>query len=661
MQIGQMRIDNPAATPEMTRRALAFGKPASIGRIYEWGLYHRSRLAVDVLARLAHPDDPGVFRDLPAGADRMNRDRCNLRAVAALGSYLTLMARDADEYAWALEVFELAQRLGPGRVPAEHHDMYVNAAYLAGRHERARQLLDELNDVGDALRRGLPILESHPRHGGSAHEYLRRFKQFVGWPDLLELGEGDTLGFESLRTAPVKPVEHGPLISVVMTCYKPGPALLSAVRSIVAQSWQQWELLLVDDGSGPEYEAVLREAARLDSRVKILIQSENGGTYQARNRAMAVAQGEFVTGLDSDDWAHPLRLERQAAAMIDNPRLVMVESRSLAVRDDLALMVDPEVALVASRSTLVMVRTDAIREHIGFHDEVRKTADSEFRMRVKEHFGRRAWRRMKGEPLTLVRYTGDTLSSGEVGRYWMTTSRLAYHSGFTHWHRRISAGQATAFLHSYSRPRPFPITEDITLPNARLKDAAYDRVYAADWRHVDTARSALLDAAANDAETGLQVALAHCPEWHDVDGERGLIHPSVLETASAKGMRFIDDTGSAPVVVPTDAYRELYLFEHPDADAALVQSAGHAETPAPEHPVVPRARFDRAAAPLRDAVRRRDLAAAALGLVAVAAEGAVAWAVAPETLPWALAAGATLWIGASGAVLTWKAASALRP
>jgi len=655
-----MRIDNPAATPEMTRRALASGKPASIGHIYEWGLYHRSRLAVDVLARLAHPDDPGVFRDLPAGADRIDRDRCNLRAVAALGSYLTLMARDADGYAWALEVFELAQRLGPGRVPPQHHDMYVIAAHRAGRHERARQLLGELGGVSDVLQRGLPLLESHPLHGGRPQDYHRRFKQFVGWPDLLDLRDGDPLGFESLRTAPVKPVDDGPLISVVMSCYKPGPALLTAVRSIVAQSWQQWELLLVDDGSGPEYQAILREAAGLDPRVKVLVQSENGGTYQARNRAMAVAQGEFVTGLDSDDWAHPLRLERQVAAMLDNPRIVMVESRSLAVRDDLALMVDPEVALVASRSTLVMVRTEAIREHIGFHDEVRKTADSEFRMRVKEQFGRRAWKRMKGEPLTLVRYTGDTLSSGEVGRYWMTTSRLAYHSGVTHWHRRIRAGQASAFLHSYPRPRPFPVTEDITLPGSRLKDTVYDRVYAADWRHVDTARSALLDAAVADIDAGLLVALAHCPEWRDVDGERGLIHPSVLETAAAKGMRFVDDTATSEVAVPTDAYRELYLFEHPDADPALVRSAGHAEEPAAEHPVVPRARFDRAA-PLRDAVRRRDLAAAALGAVAVAAETTLAWAVAPETLPWALAAGAALWIGASGAVLTWKAAGALRP
>ncbi|MEU5154262.1 glycosyltransferase family 2 protein [Glycomyces sp. NPDC021274] len=655
-----MRIDNPAATSEMTRRALASGKPASIGRIYEWGLYHRSKLAVDVLARLAHPDDPGVFRDLPAGADRIDRDRCNLRAVTALGAYLTLMARDKDEYAWALEVFELARRLGPRRLPVEHHDMYVIAAHRAGRPERALELLNELSGVGNPLRRGLPVLAAHPEHGGSPQEYLRRFKQFTGWSDLLDLPEGEPLGIEALQTAPVKPVEHGPLISVVMSCYKPGPALLSAVRSVIAQSWQQWELLLVDDGSGPEYEALLLEAVGLDPRVKLLVQPENAGTYQARNRAMAVAAGEFLTGLDSDDWAHPLRLERQVAAMLDNPRVVMVESRSLAVRDDLALMVDPEVALIASRSTLVMVRTEAIREHIGFYDEVRKTADSEFRMRVKEHFGPRSWKRMKGEPLTLVRYSGTTLSSGEVGRYWMTTSRLAYHSGFTHWHHRIRSGQAPAFLHSYPRPRPFPVCEDITLPNSQLKSTVHDRVYAADWCRLDTARSALLDAAAADADAGLRIGLAHCPEWQQVDGERGLIHPAVLETAAAKGLRFTDDTGTSPVVVPTDAYRELYLFERPETDPALVQSAGHAEAPAPDHPVVPRARFDRAA-PLREAVRRRDLAAAALGLGAVAAEAAVTWAVAPALTPWAVAAGAAVWIGASCAVLTWKTAGALRP
>ena len=101
-------------------------------------------------------------------------------------------------------------------------------------------------------------------------------------------------GLDELRTEPVAEVDEGPLISVVMTCYKPGPALLTAVRSIVAQSWQRWQLLLVDDASGPQYAPILNEALALDARVELLIQPENAGTYQARNRAMAVAEGEFV-------------------------------------------------------------------------------------------------------------------------------------------------------------------------------------------------------------------------------------------------------------------------------------------------------------------------------------------------------------------------------
>src|SRR5690606_9419641 len=71
--------------------------------------------------------------------------------------------------------------------------------------------------------------------------------------------------------------------------------------------------------------------AALDARIHLLRHEQNQGTYAARNTALSVAQGEFVTGQDADDWSHPRRIERQISSLQDDPEVVACQCAGLCV------------------------------------------------------------------------------------------------------------------------------------------------------------------------------------------------------------------------------------------------------------------------------------------------------------------------------------------
>ena len=92
-----------------------------------------------------------------------------------------------------------------------------------------------------------------------------------------------------------------PLISVIVPVYKVEPYLRKCVDSILAQTYTNLEVILVDDGSPDNCGAICDAYAAKDSRVKV-IHKENGGQSSARNAGLQVMRGEYVSFVDSDDW-----------------------------------------------------------------------------------------------------------------------------------------------------------------------------------------------------------------------------------------------------------------------------------------------------------------------------------------------------------------------
>ncbi len=115
-----------------------------------------------------------------------------------------------------------------------------------------------------------------------------------------------------------------PLVSVIIPCYNQGRFLSSALHSLLSQTWQHWEAIVVDDGSTDDTSQVVERFQ--DPRVCYFYQ-QNNGVSAARNSGLEQARGDFVAFLDADDAWRREFLERTLVTLLNDPRLGMVYSR----------------------------------------------------------------------------------------------------------------------------------------------------------------------------------------------------------------------------------------------------------------------------------------------------------------------------------------------
>ena len=114
---------------------------------------------------------------------------------------------------------------------------------------------------------------------------------------------------------PADPPETGPFsddaVSVIMPVFNAADVLPRAVASVRAQTWQRWELLLIDDGSSDDSAAVAAGLAAQDPRIRLLRQPRNTGAAAARNAGLRHARGRYIAFLDADDEWLPEKLALQ--------------------------------------------------------------------------------------------------------------------------------------------------------------------------------------------------------------------------------------------------------------------------------------------------------------------------------------------------------------
>ena len=94
------------------------------------------------------------------------------------------------------------------------------------------------------------------------------------------------------------------LISVVVPVYNSAPYLETCLRSLLAQTWQDWEAILVDDGSTDGSARLCDTWAKKEPRLRVIHQ-ENAGVSAARNAGIAAARGDYLAFVDADDWVEP--------------------------------------------------------------------------------------------------------------------------------------------------------------------------------------------------------------------------------------------------------------------------------------------------------------------------------------------------------------------
>lgn len=94
------------------------------------------------------------------------------------------------------------------------------------------------------------------------------------------------------------------LISVIIPCYNQGKLLPEALNSLLEQKHQNWEAIVVNDGSPDDTHAIAQRWMAKDKRIKY-VKKENGGSASARNAGLEIATGSYIQFLDADDMLHP--------------------------------------------------------------------------------------------------------------------------------------------------------------------------------------------------------------------------------------------------------------------------------------------------------------------------------------------------------------------
>jgi teichuronic acid biosynthesis glycosyltransferase TuaG len=105
------------------------------------------------------------------------------------------------------------------------------------------------------------------------------------------------------------------LVSVVMPAFNASNTISDSIKSVLEQTYPTWELLIVDDGSEDDTQAVVRSFLS-DSRIRLLTGAGRGGPAKARNVGLDAATGDMVAFLDSDDRWLPQKMEKQLAFMV---------------------------------------------------------------------------------------------------------------------------------------------------------------------------------------------------------------------------------------------------------------------------------------------------------------------------------------------------------
>lgn len=107
-------------------------------------------------------------------------------------------------------------------------------------------------------------------------------------------------------------MENKPLVSIIMPAYNAEKTIVESIESVLRQTYKNWELIIVNDGSKDSTTAVV--LAFNDERLR-LIEQENGGVANARNNGINNAKGEYIAFLDSDDLWVEEKLERQIGTL----------------------------------------------------------------------------------------------------------------------------------------------------------------------------------------------------------------------------------------------------------------------------------------------------------------------------------------------------------
>lgn len=122
-------------------------------------------------------------------------------------------------------------------------------------------------------------------------------------------------------------------VTIAIPFYNANRTIADAVKSVFAQTYKDWELILIDDGSRDGSADQVKQIQ--DSRVRVISDGVNCGLSARLNQIATIAKGDYLARMDADDLMHPERIARQVTFLAENPSIDAIDTATYTVDDDL--------------------------------------------------------------------------------------------------------------------------------------------------------------------------------------------------------------------------------------------------------------------------------------------------------------------------------------
>ncbi|MGY8781632.1 MAG: glycosyltransferase, partial [Fidelibacterota bacterium] len=262
-------------------------------------------------------------------------------------------------------------------------------------------------------------------------------------------------------------------VSVIMTMYKKDPLLDIAIESILKQTHRNIELIVVDDKSPDDAFEYVKNKEKQDPRLRVFQMERNGGTYRAKNFGLTKVTGDYIAFMDSDDWSHPQRVEKQLKLLIENPDAMATTQNYFRIDENSHIPYRGNGSVRMACISLLMKKEVQLK--MGYFDSLRVGADSEYIERIMAIFGNKSVINDES-PTLFVTYRNASLSGGgEFHISWRSISgdRNAHHSAFREWHRKISSGAESGFVERILRLRPYEVPDSMKAEETSWREDSY--------------------------------------------------------------------------------------------------------------------------------------------------------------------------------------------
>lgn len=289
----------------------------------------------------------------------------------------------------------------------------------------------------------------------------------------------DQLHGEAEPDLPQQP--QGVRVTVIVPAYNAEATIGTTLRALTVQTWRDIEIIVSDDCSIDRTCEIVEEWANRDRRVRLIRGESNSGPYVARNKALQVASGMFITCNDADDWSHPQKIEVQARDLLEHPGVIANTSEQARVSEDLVFYRRGNAGYyIQPNMSSLMFRSAEVLSTLGYWDSVRFAGDSEFTRRIKKVYGRSAVVDLNSGPLSFQRQTEGSLTGSQAFGYhgYKMGARREYEAAFRRWHET-----RTPRIDFPSTVRPFLIPEPMRLMrDVREGVRHFDVIIVSDFR-----------------------------------------------------------------------------------------------------------------------------------------------------------------------------------